>query len=108
AFARGYAPRSQPARGRPRVLVTGFGRFGDHRRNASGAIVTRWLEEPEPVSEPPRPGCVDDPAPQLAVAQGTLTLAGVGEVAICAMVLPVVWDLAAVVVLREVEAFAPD
>ena len=107
-FARGYAPRSRPSSGRPRVLVTGFNRFGEHRRNASGAIVSRWLDEPEPSSEPARPGCVDHPERQLGVAQRTASLAGVGEVEICAMVLPVVWDLAAVLVLREAEAFAPD
>jgi len=109
-YARDYAPRCRrddPSR--PGVLVTGFGRFGHHRDNATGQMVAGWLDELDyPWTEPPSAGEVDRVAPQVAVAQGVTYLEGVGEVDVCAMVLPVFWDLAAILVLREVEAFGPD
>jgi pyrrolidone-carboxylate peptidase len=108
AFARSYRPRSRAVGGRPRVLLTGFGRFGAHPRNASGMIACRWVGRPFLESDPPTAGAVASPGSQLAVIQETVSLAGLGEVEICAMVLPVAWDLAAVLVLREAEAFAPD
>ena len=94
---------------RPRVLVTGFGRFLENRENATGRIVSRivpGLAYPE--TAPPTPGEVDDPRAQLAVAQATIELPGVGEVDVCGLILPVFWDVAAIVALRESEAFAPD
>lgn len=109
AFALGYRARSAARAGRTRVLITGFGRFLDHPTNATGKIVSALVPAaryPETL-RPPR-GVVDPPGPQTSVAQGVLTLPRAGEVDVCAMVLPVYWDLAAILALREIEAFAPD
>ena len=94
---------------RPRVLVTGFGRFQSKTINATGLMVSELLDALEyPMTAPPAAGEIDPPGPQLAVALETVTLETVGEVDVCAMVLPVFWDLASVLVLKEVEAFEPD
>ena len=111
AFADDYRARAEaPPSGarRPRALVTGFGRFLHNPTNATGQIVTRLLPDLRyPLTEPPGAE-VDPPGPQLAVAQGLIELPRAGEVELCAMVLPVFWDLAAFLVLREIEAFVPD
>jgi pyrrolidone-carboxylate peptidase len=114
AFALGYralcsasAP-SGTAR-RPRVLVTGFGRFMTHAQNATGMMVTRLIPGMEyPMTVPPPAGQVDPPGPQTAVGSATIELDGVGPVDVCAMVLPVYWDLAAILTIKELQAFAPD
>src|SRR5687768_9921343 len=110
AFARDYQPSARVgARRRKRVLVTGFGRFRDNLVNASGLVVTKLLPGlAYPYTAPPDDAAVDPPETQTAVGVGTVTLDGVGEVDLCAMVLPVFWDLAAVLVLTEIAAFEPD
>lgn len=104
--------RTEPEEGvpaRPRVLVTGFGRFLENKENATGRIVSRLVPElTYPLTEPPAEGEIDDPEAQLAVATSVIDLPGVGEVEVCAMVLPVFWDLASFLVLAEAEAFEPD
>jgi hypothetical protein len=114
-FAEGYVPRcAPPAPGaggarRPRVLLTGFGRFLENRENATGRIVSRLVPDlVYPLTDPPPAGEIDDPAAQVAVALSTVELAGAGEVDVCAMVLPVFWDLASYLVLQEAQAFQPD
>jgi len=118
-FARGYQPTcvsgttagegGAPEDQRPRVLVTGFGRFQSNRANATGEVVSELLDGlTYPLTDPPAYGQIDPPAPQTAVALGTVELPGVGEVDLCGMVVPVFWDLAAVLVLKEIEAFSPD
>jgi hypothetical protein len=111
-FAESWVPRCTPLDDgvyRPRVLVTGFGRFLSNRENATGRIVSRLLPGLEyPLTDPPAAGEIDDPAAQTAVATGIVELAGVGEVEVCAMVLPVFWDLASYLVLAEADVFAPD
>lgn len=109
-FATSYQPRCAkvPGSTRPRVLVTGFGRFMGITNNATGRIVSTIVPTaryPETVAPPA--GQVDDPAPQLSVATATVDLPGVGAVDVCGMILPVYWDLAAVLIAREVDAFAP-
>jgi pyrrolidone-carboxylate peptidase len=109
AFASSYVARCQrgPAE-RPRVLVTGFGRFMSIGNNATGRIVSQLVPSaryPETVSPPA--GQVDDPAPQLSVGTTTIDFPGIGEVDVCGMVLPVYWDLAAILIAKEIEAFAP-
>ncbi len=109
AFALGYRARCTARSGRKRVLVTGFGRFLDNPTNATGKIVSALVPAaryPE-TTRPPR-GTVDPPGPQTSVAQGTISLPRSGEVDVCAMVLPVYWDLAAIVTLKEIDAFGPD
>ncbi len=114
AFAKSYKPRCKTkaaplASRRPRVLVTGFGRFLSTQQNASGELVSRLVPGMSyPFTAPPAAGQIDPPAPQLAVALGTATLPQAGEVDVCAMVLPVFWDLAAALALAEIDAFGPD
>ncbi len=94
---------------RPRVIVTGFGRFLSNPTNATGMMVAGLVPGMRyPMTTRPPAGTVDDPAPQTAVASATVMLDGVGAVDVCAMVLPVYWDLAAILVLKEVQAFGPD
>ncbi len=108
-FALSYRAQSVCRPGRRRVLVTGFGRFLGNASNATGHIVSRLVPStvyPE-TARPPK-GEVDLPGPQTSVSQSTLQLSRAGEVDVCAMVLPVYWGLAAIVTLKEIEAFAPD
>lgn len=111
AFVEGYAPRCDagPDRVRPRVLVTGFGRFLENKENATGRMVSRLVPGlTYPLTSPPPDGEVDDPAAQLAVALGTTDLPGIGPVDVCGMVLPVFWDVASILVLKEAALFQPD
>lgn len=110
AFALSYSPRCAPGTpGRPRALVTGFGRFLGITNNATGRIVSTLVPEARyPETEPPPRGEVDPPEAQLSVGTRTLTLPDAGEVDVCAMILPVYWDLAAILIAKEVEAFRPD
>jgi pyrrolidone-carboxylate peptidase len=115
AFASSYAPRCtrtlQPLAGGaapPRVLVTGFGRFMRIENNATGRIVAALVPDaPYPETHAPPAGEVDDPAPQLSVGTTRIDVPGVGPVDVCGMVLPVYWDLAAILIAREIEAFQP-
>ncbi len=110
AFANGYAARcNAPASSRPRVLVTGFGRFMSIANNATGRIVSTMVPAARyPETTAPPPGEVDRPEPQLSVALSTLDLPTVGKVDVCAMILPVYWDLAAILVSKEMNAFDPN
>jgi hypothetical protein len=110
-FAEGYAAHCQkdPTSARPRVIVTGFGRFLDNVENATGRMLSRFVPGLEyPLTSAPPEGEVDDPAAQLRVSQGVITLDGVGEVDVCGVVLPVFWDVASIVVLKEAARFEPD
>jgi hypothetical protein len=115
-FAEGYAPRCAPreegladSASRPRILVTGFGRVLSNRENATGRIVSSLVPAlTYPLTDAPAAGEIDDPAAQTAVELSIIELPGVGEVEVCAMVLPVFWDLASYLVLAEANAFAPD
>jgi hypothetical protein len=109
AFATSYAPRcTRGVAGRPRVLLTGFGRFMSIADNATGRIVSTVVPAARyPQTEAAPPGVVDQPGPQLSVATATVTLPGAGAVEVCAMILPVYWDLAAILIAKEMDAFAP-
>lgn len=109
AFAASYAARCRRgATDRPRVLVTGFGRFMSIGNNATGRIVSTLVPSARyPETSPPPAGQVDDPAPQLSVGTTTIDVPGIGEVDVCGMVLPVYWDLAAILIAKEIDAFAP-
>ena len=109
AFATAYRPRCTARSGRPRVLVTGFGRFLDNPSNATGLVVHALVPAvPYPFTERPPAGTVDPPAPQTSVGLATVDLPSVGAVDVCAMIVPVHWDLAAILALKEIEAFAPE
>jgi hypothetical protein len=110
-FAVRYEARcaSHAGSGRPRVLVTGFGRFLENTENATGRMVSRLVPGLEyPLTTAPADGTVDDPAAQTRVSSGSIELEGVGEVEVCGMILPVFWDLAAILILEEAEVFRPD
>lgn len=109
AFASSYVARCTrgPAE-RPRVLVTGFGRFMSIENNATGRIIAALVPNatyPRTVSPPA--GQVDDPAPQLSVGVTTMNLPDIGDVDVCGVILPVYWDLAAILIAKEIDAFAP-
>lgn len=110
AFVNAYRAKcATPTTGKKRVLVTGFGRFQSITNNATGRMVASLLPNlVYPETLPPPAGQIDVPEKQLAVASGKVSLPLSGEVEVCAMVLPVFWDLAAVLVAKEIEAFAPD
>jgi pyrrolidone-carboxylate peptidase len=114
AFAKTYKPRckakaSALSSRRPRVLVTGFGRFLSNVHNATGEMVTRLVPNMKyPLTAKPEEGWVDPPGPQTVVKLATTSWPKSGEVDVCAMVLPVFWDLAAALVLAEIDAFSPD
>jgi hypothetical protein len=50
---------------------------------------------------------VDPPDPQLDVVSTTLDLPLSGRVDVCAMILPVYWDLAAILIAKEMDSFEP-
>ena len=110
AFVNGYRARcTAPRTGKKRVLVTGFGRFQSITDNATGRMVAGLLPDlAYPETAAPPAGEIDPPAKQLAVGFGTVRLPISGDVEVCAMVLPVFWDLAAVLAAKEIEAFGPD
>jgi pyrrolidone-carboxylate peptidase len=109
AFANGYAARCpKTTTGHPRVLLTGFGRFMSIEDNATGRIVSTVVPSARyPQTAPPPAGVVDPPAQQLSVSSTTLVLPGAGPVDVCAMILPVYWDLAAILIAKEMDAFEP-
>lgn len=106
-FARSYVAQCRPSSHRPRVLVSGFGRFLDVADNATGRIVSELTGVPYPETREPAPGQVDPPAPKVSVGGVTLSLPGVGPVDVCAMILPVDWDLASILIAKEADAFQP-
>jgi pyrrolidone-carboxylate peptidase len=111
AFLGAYTPRCTPSAdpNRPRVLVTGFGRFMSVANNATGRIVSTLVPSaPYPETQEPPADTVDPPAPQLSVGTTTLDIAGIGPVDVCGMILPVYWDVAAILIAREADAFAPN
>jgi hypothetical protein len=61
-----------------------------------------------PQTNKPPPGQVDPPGPQTSVAMGTVTLPNAGQIDVCAMILPVYWDVAAILIAREIESFDPN
>lgn len=109
AFATSYVPRcAHASSGRPRVLITGFGRFMNINDNATGRIVSAVVpgaRYPETIA--PETGLVDPPGAQLSVGTSTVVLPGAGPVDVCAMILPVYWDLAAILIAKEMDAFEP-
>jgi hypothetical protein len=109
SFARSYVPRCKSKGAAKRAIVTGFGRFLYISENATGRIVSTLVPSAKyPATTPPAGDAVDLPAPQTSVSTETLHLPNAGDVDVCAMILPVYWDLAAILVAKEVESFAPN
>ncbi len=109
ALASAYRPTcTAPKSDRPRVLVTGFGRFRNIGDNASGRILSRLVPGAVyPETEAPPTDDVDPPGPQINVVSSVLELPQSGLVDVCSMILPVYWDLAAILIAKEMEAFKP-
>ena len=110
AFARAYVGRSFVAGvPRKRALISAFGRFPQHETNATATLVCR-LAGVEPPCAPMLSAelDVDDPAAHVLVADFTLQLPHAGPIDARALVLPVFWDVASIVALREIDAFCPD
>ncbi len=75
AFARAYTPRCATTSGRPRVLVTGFGRFQSIGNNVTGRVVSHLVPDAAyPDTAPAEDGQVDPPGPQTSVALGKVNL----------------------------------
>lgn len=109
AFARSYKPRCKASGASRRVLLTGFGRFLTIGDNATGRMLEGLVPSAVyPETSPPAPNAVDPPGPQLSVGSGSLELAGLGAVDVCALILPVYWDLAAILIAKELDSFRPD
>lgn len=110
SFAKNYVARCKPqANGHKRAIITGFGRFLYISENATGRIVSSVIPAAKyPLTTPPADDQVDDPAPQTSVAVGTIHTAHAGDVDVCAMIVPVYWDLAAILIAKEVDAFGPN
>jgi pyrrolidone-carboxylate peptidase len=109
AFANGYRARCQKKGSGKRVLVTGYGRFMSISNNATGRIVSALVPDARyPETTQPPAGQVDPPGAQLSVGTAVVDLPNAGRADVCGMVLPVYWDLAAILVSKEVEAFDPD
>ena len=109
AFVNGYAARcAKTSSGRPRILVSGFGRFMGIDDNATGRIISALVASATyPQTQSPPSGEIDPPGPQLEVVSATIELPKTGPVDICAMILPVYWDLASILIAKEMEAFEP-
>lgn len=110
AFVNRYQPTcTRPRRdGVKRVLVSGFGRFLSITDNATGRIVSSLSGVPYPETAPPPQGEIDPPEAQLAVGLSEVEWPLSGQVELCAMILPVVWDVAPILLLQELAAFEPD
>jgi hypothetical protein len=107
AFAEAYVAQCSSDGSRPTVLVTGFGHFMDITDNPTGRMVEALVPAAAyPTTSAPA-GQVEDPATQTSVAAATLNLPGVGDVDVCAMIVPVYWDLAAILISKEIDAFGP-
>ncbi len=107
AFATSYIGQCHATGTRPRILVSGFGRFLNIADNATGRILAELTGVRYPETVEPATGQVDPPARQVSVAQTTLELPSVGTVDVCAMILPVDWDLASILLAREADTFHP-
>lgn len=114
SFVEGYTPACSvdPSDDRarlPRALISGFGRFLSVKDNATGRIVERLGVGIEyPLTDPPPNEAIDPPEPQTRVAMGVLQTEDAGDVLVCAMVLPVYWDVAAALIAKESSVFRPD
>ncbi len=61
-----------------------------------------------PETTAPPPGRIDPPAPQLSVGTSTVDVPGFGPVDVCGMILPVYWDVASILMAKELDAFRPE
>jgi hypothetical protein len=106
-FANAYKARCGGVSGK-RVIVTGYGKFQGNLDNASGRIIESLTGAPYPKSALAAPQQVDPPEAQTSVRSTKMYLNGIGEVTICGLILPVYWDLAPILLAKEIDAFKPD
>jgi hypothetical protein len=107
AFAQNYVAQCTASGQNPTVLLTGFGHFMDITQNPTGLMVQSLVPAAMYPATAAPAGQVEDPSTQTSVAVSTLTLPGVGQVDVCAMIVPVYWDLAAILIAKEIDSFGP-
>lgn len=107
AFANTYRSRCNAAAPGKHVIVMGYGRFQDVTDNTAGRLVEIVSGAKYPLTKRPAPGQIDPPGPQTSVATRTVQVAGVGTASICGVIVPTFWDLAPILLSREIEAFKP-
>lgn len=107
AFANTYRSRCNAAAPGKHVIVMGYGRFQDVTDNTAGRLVEIVSGAKYPLTKRPTQGQIDPPGPQTSVATRTVQVAGVGTASICGVIVPTFWDLAPILLSREIEAFKP-
>ncbi len=108
AFADGYVAQCSSDGSRPTVLVTGFGHFLSITDNPTGRMIEAMVPGTVYPTTVGAAGQVENPATQTSVATATLMLPGIGAVDVCGMIVPVYWDLAAILIAKEIDAFGPN
>jgi hypothetical protein len=104
-YVEGYLPRPADGASERRVLITGFGPFGEHGENATASLVRRIASD---VDAPPERAGALGPIGTSRAIDTRIDLAGVGQTSLRGLVLPVAWDVAAAVALAEIDAFRPE
>ncbi|MFO0664814.1 MAG: hypothetical protein U0174_12735 [Polyangiaceae bacterium] len=107
AFATGYRSRCAASAPGKHVIVMGFGRFDTVTDNTAGRLVEIVTGVKYPLTKRPPDGQIDPPEPQTSVATRTIEVPGVGTASVCGMILPTFWDVAPILLSREIEAFKP-
>jgi hypothetical protein len=88
--------------------VTAFGRFAGHPVNASANIACALLGKAATFPPPPGDDTPDDPATHVQQLSGTIDLPRAGAIDLHVLVLPVMWDLAAMLALFAAARVRPD
>ena len=93
---------------RKRVLVTAFGRFAGHPQNASASIACALFDRSATFAPLPSSDAPDDPVAHLQTIAGVVELPRAGAIDLHVLVLPVMWDLAALLALTTAARVRPD
>lgn len=103
------SPSSPSSPSRPRVLVSAFGPFPPHAINASAEVLATLAGVPPHRAELFEAGDErDTPGRHVRVDDVTIGLDDDAPCDLRAVILPVFWDVAPFVLVREIAAFRPD